>query len=672
MSLFLAVIVLVAVVVGVTAFAQEGITLKAANIENGIAIAWTPVEDAYYYELYRQCNDGSEEVLISKAQGTSFVDSEVVDGLIYAYRAVVVTTDEEYGQESNFGFVCRLGAAQITNYYSKDAGLYLEWKPVKAATGYYVMRKPLQGGNWQVVGKCAGDASSYVDATASGDVRYCYAVRAFAGPHLGVSANQVVLSHFACPDIMGVVSIEEGISLRWKEVPSAKYYMIYRRDSQQSKAWKPYALLDSDYTYYVDKDVKSDVVYAYVVRAADSTGQLSPFDRMVLMKHIGKPVIRSAESSTNGIRLTWTKSNGCQGYIIYRKDFGTKDWTIAGFVNNADILDFVDKRVINSKAYTYTVRAVWNKNLSDYDEKGVDVRFLEAPQSLVLDTDTASGNVLTWRNNPQASVFFIFRQSSGGKWRVIGKTNQNFFADKTADASQDYNYTVRAYTSSIYLSGPAVFVSTRPPIPVYDSSVKMVAVTYDDGPSDSVTNGILDILEQYGAKATFFVLGQNIDYGSEAMARASKLGCEIGTHTYSHIDLPTSSESTIREEIELTDSLVKKYTGKTTTIARAPGGALDDASAQIVGKAFFNWSVDTRDWESRDAASVIEIAQNSVTDGSIILMHDIYDSTLEASEYIIPWLINEGYQLVTVSELIYYKSGKAPQIGVEYYDGYGN
>lgn len=658
------------VMLGVSAFAEgEEITLKAVNTAEGIEIAWTEGEDVYYYELYRQCNDGSQEALISKGQEAKFVDTEAVEGLIYGYRVSVVTTDEEYGEESNLGIIYRIGATEISNYYSTDSGLYIEWTGLSEAKGYYVLRRAYQSEKWEVVAKCAADTTSYVDSKAGSDERYLYAVRAFAGNYLGAAANQVVLSYFPCPDIIGIVSVDEGIALKWKGVSSASYYLIYR-SSSSGKGWAPYALLDSEYTLYVDKGIKDGESYSYIVRAADSSGQLSPYNSAVSMKHIKKPMIRSAESTTNGVKLTWTKSEGCQGYAIFRKDFGADNWALVGLSKNQDILEFVDSKVYNSRAYTYTVRAVWNKNMSSYDERGATVRFLEAPQTLLCDVDTASGNVLTWKNNPNANMFFIFRKDVTGKWKVIGKTVENSFADKSAVASERYIYTVVAYTSSTYISGPAVPVSTFREI--YSSDTKMVALTYDDGPSDSITNGVLDLLETYGGKATFFVVGQNIGYGHEAMTRAAKMGCEIGTHTYSHIDLPSSSEAEIREEIELTDELVQKYTGQPTKIARAPGGAIDDVSGQIVGKPFFYWSVDTRDWESRDASSVIEIVQNNVSDGAIILMHDIYDSTLEASEYVIPWLISEGYQLVTISELMHYKGKVQLQPGVTYYDGFGS
>lgn len=663
---FIVTLLVMLLVFSVSVFAQgEDLILKAENTAEGISVTWTEIEDIYYYNLYRQSNDGSEEVLLSKAQEPQFTDTDAKPGVIYGYRVVPVTTDEEPGAESNLAIIYRMSAPEITNSYSTDSGLYLEWSSLKEAKGYYIVRCNQQDGKWSTVAKCTADKTSYTDTTTNPDERYLYAVRGFAGQYMSPPSNQVALSYFACPEVIAVTSTDEGIALKWKPVSSAAYYIVYRRDANTE--WKPYSLLTPEYTAYHDKDIKDGVSYSYIVRASDSSGQLSPYDAEVSMKHISKPIITEAQNVTNGIRLVWSASEGCQGYAVFRKDYGTSDWGLIGVVPGGNTLEYTDSKVLNTKAYSYTVRALWNKNLSAYDEKGVTVRFLEAPQSLVCDPDTASGNVLTWKNNGSASTFIVYRRLASDRWRPIGMTVENRFADKKADPKQTYYYTVQAYTSSTYISGYGEIVSTGK---YYSPEAKLVALTYDDGPSESITNGVLDLLEMCGGKATFFVVGENIEMNNSALTRAAQMGCEIGTHTFSHIDLPSNDEATIRDEIETTDELVKKYTGNPTYIARAPGGAIDDVSGAIVNKPFYYWSIDTRDWESKDAASVIDIVQSSVEDGDIILMHDIYDSTLEASEVLIPWLISEGYQLVTVSELLAH-NGVKPQPGVTYFDGFG-
>ena len=667
-SAFIITLLAMLLVFSVSVFAEgEEIALKVENTTEGINVVWTEIEDIYYYELYRQSNDGSEEVLLSKAQETQFNDTTAEPGIIYGYRVVAVTTDESSTAESKLSIIYRMTTPEITNSYSTDTGLHIEWSAIKEAKGYYVVRRGLKEEKWSTVATCTAETTAYTDTKTNPDERYLYAVRAFAGQYLSAPSNQVSLSFFACPNFISVTSGDKCISLTWTSVSSASYYILYRSEAENK--WKPYVILSSQYTSYDDKDIKEGVTYSYIVRAADSSAQLSPYNEAVSMKLIGKPVIREAHSTTKGIRIAWDRIAGCHGYSVYRKDFGKSEWALAGVVRGEDTTEFTDGKVLNTRAYTYTVRAVWDKKLSAYDEKGVSVRFLAAPQTLLCDPDTASGHVLTWENNPAASFYIVYRKAASGKWKPIGKTVENRFADKVTDAKITCYYTVQAYSSSTYISGYADIVSTGKAV-TFDPNAKLVALTYDDGPSSSVTNSILDLLEGYGGKATFFVVGENIELNNDALTRAAAMGCEIGTHTYSHIDLPTTDEAEIREEITLTDELVKKYTGHPTYIARAPGGEIDDVSGAIVNKPFFYWSIDTRDWESKDPDSVIDIVKSNVEDGDIILMHDVYDTTYTASAEIIPWLISEGYQLVTLSELLAHNNVKA-QPGVTYYDGFG-
>ena len=196
---------------------------------------------------------------------------------------------------------------------------------------------------------------------------------------------------------------------------------------------------------------------------------------------------------------------------------------------------------------------------------------------------------------------------------------------------------------------------------VIDPSLPMVAITYDDGPGPGTTSRILDVYEKYGVVCTFFELGQNVDNiegASDLLKRELSLGCEIGTHSYSHPDLYTLSEESIKNEADKSISAIEKATGQKPTVFRAPYGNGNDNISKIFGLPGFNWSVDTLDWSSRNADSVVSIIKGSGDmDGGIILMHSIYDSTAEATEEIVPWLIDQGYQLVTISELMEYKYG---------------
>ena len=178
----------------------------------------------------------------------------------------------------------------------------------------------------------------------------------------------------------------------------------------------------------------------------------------------------------------------------------------------------------------------------------------------------------------------------------------------------------------------------------------MVALTYDDGPSIH-TWAILDVLAQHGGVATFFVVGQQIPGNSAAVKRAVELGCEIGNHTYSHQRLTGLGTAGIQNQIWITNYAVQNAAGVCPVVMRPPGGGYDSTVRNTVGMPIILWSIDTLDWKTRNAASTQAAVLNHVKDGDIVLMHDLYSQTADASRVIIPQLQSRGYQLVTVSEL---------------------
>lgn len=189
-----------------------------------------------------------------------------------------------------------------------------------------------------------------------------------------------------------------------------------------------------------------------------------------------------------------------------------------------------------------------------------------------------------------------------------------------------------------------------------DKNKKMVALTYDDGPS-IYTLRVLTTLKKNDAVATFFVVGNRVPTYSDTVKKAYDMGCEIGNHTYEHKSLPRLSEAGVKEQMSRTDEAVKKVTGQTTVIMRPTGGATNENVKKWVGKPSIIWSIDTLDWKTRNADSTKRAVLNHVKDGDVVLMHDLYSATASASETIIPELVKRGYQLVTVSELAECRGG---------------
>ena len=179
---------------------------------------------------------------------------------------------------------------------------------------------------------------------------------------------------------------------------------------------------------------------------------------------------------------------------------------------------------------------------------------------------------------------------------------------------------------------------------------KSIALTFDDGPS-SFTNRLLDCLEKNNAKATFFMTGTEIASFPDEVKRMKKLGCELGNHTYDHTELTTLSFDEISSEVDKVNEQLINLTGEGASVVRPPYGSVNDTVRSAINLPLILWSIDTLDWKTLNAESTVEEVMNNVKDGSVILMHDIFSTSVDAAEILIPQLIEKGYQLVTVHEL---------------------
>ncbi|MDN4607261.1 polysaccharide deacetylase family protein [Sporosarcina highlanderae] len=180
---------------------------------------------------------------------------------------------------------------------------------------------------------------------------------------------------------------------------------------------------------------------------------------------------------------------------------------------------------------------------------------------------------------------------------------------------------------------------------------KKVALTFDDGPDPKVTIQILDILEKHNAKATFFMLGSRVEYYPEITKKVHDAGHELAGHTWNHADLTKLTPERIAKEINDTSAIIEQVTGAKVNAYRPPYGAVNEKVRKFANLPTVLWDVDTRDWEHRDSQKLIQNVKQHTKDGSIILMHDIHQSTADGLDAVLTFLENEGYQFVTVSDL---------------------
>lgn len=197
--------------------------------------------------------------------------------------------------------------------------------------------------------------------------------------------------------------------------------------------------------------------------------------------------------------------------------------------------------------------------------------------------------------------------------------------------------------------------------PVYKSKSneeKKIALTFDDGPHPKKTKEIIKILEKYGVTATFFVVGVNVKNYPKAMEALIESGYEIGNHTYSHKLLKNADKTHIKDEIGKTEIEIIKNGSEKTKLIRPPCGEYNDNLIDISLENDYKivlWNIDTRDWAHTKKDDIVKIVLSQIKGGDIILFHDYIsgkNDTVEALESIIPSLLEQGYEFVSVSELL--------------------
>ncbi|MDO4490322.1 MAG: polysaccharide deacetylase family protein [Lachnospiraceae bacterium] len=199
---------------------------------------------------------------------------------------------------------------------------------------------------------------------------------------------------------------------------------------------------------------------------------------------------------------------------------------------------------------------------------------------------------------------------------------------------------------------------------------RLLAFTFDDGPSNG-TGELLDLCDQTGARISFFLLGNLTDGYGDTIARIQNSRCQLGSHSTDHTQMIKIGTEDCVNNFRISDELISlNGNGAQTDVYRFPYGDYTAEQLAAVGKPGIMWSLDSLDWDLQDTNLIIERVLNQIGEGDIILMHDIYSTTIEACRYLFPYLISQGYQLVTVKELAAAK-GYTLEAGKSYF-GFSN
>lgn len=395
-----------------------------------------------------------------------------------------------------------------------------------------------------------------------------------------------------------------------------------------------------------------------------------------------KPVasIKTGQGTVDTVMLKWHKVKNADGYKIYILD-ENNEYQLYQTVEDSDAVECIVEGLQPATVYNFKMSAYSIFNKKEYDSE-ISEEYVQAytfPPAPVVTASVPRANMfsLKWENITNVTSYEIQYSLNEDLSDAASQTvEENVFTLNELKPRDTYYARCRAgfeYNGeNVYSEWSDVVSAVIKQKVVMSTDVDpdkpMIAFTFDDGPNYETTSMILDVLEEYNARATFFMVGNRVSGNEEILNREISIGCELGNHTMTHKNY--GSNVTVADISDASDTIYDAC-GQYPTMFRCPGGiitALIQRECSSEGMPLAYWSVDTKDWELKDSEKVYDNVIDNVYDGCIVLMHDIYLPTAEAVENIVPKLIEEGYQIVTVSELIYYKTGEAAQPGDQYVD----
>ncbi len=635
--------------------------LSAKNAVNGVKVSWSPTDNAAGYNIYRKTAKSNwEKIAYVKGESkNAFADKTPKNATTYFYSVSAVHGDFSSDYNKKGVSVYHITAPTVTISNTKS-GVKISWKKNNKATSYKIYKKLEGASSWTGLKTTKNDVFSYTDTTAKNNEKAYYCVKAVINKNVSGCDTKKINIFLSEPKITSVKNVADGIRVYWNKISGAKNYKIYRRLSGEK--WVALKDVSANTTAFTDKTAKSGTNYIYTVKAVNGKFK-SSHSKGLAAYCVNTPTLKSAKTSGKALSVSWSKVKHADYYVVYRKTADTS-WARIYKTKDNKTLSYKDTNVASGNNYIYTVKAFYKNTSSGHNSKGLNCTYFASPVLNSVRCIKSKNIVLNWSKVGGASYYTIYKKVIDGKYSVLATVNSDTltFTDSNIAIGKEYAYKIKATSTSGIVSGYSNAKTAR----VLDPKKPMVALTYDDGPSKNATTRILNVLEKYNSRATFFVVGSRIDSYKSQLKRTYNLKCEIGNHTYNHKTLTTLSATGVKKELNDTSKKIKAVTGENPVLMRPPGGSYNNNTVKSnTAYPIIMWSVDTRDWESRNSTKIVSHIKSNVRNGSIILMHDLYDSTASATETIVPWLIKNGYQLVTVSELMDAK-GVTMKNGVAY------
>ena len=447
---------------------SEAVIKSVKNVCGGIEIVWSAANGAEKYSLYRsQKVNGKWNgwTHLGNFKNTTYLDKNVQSGCEYKYT--VISRNVLGGATFNkSGVSVKYVASPESKTTNSSKGVKVSWSNVNGATGYNIYRKQLINGKWSSwvnMGVVKPSKSYYVDKTAQSGATYRYAVRAVINKSKSSYKATSALTFLGIPKVT-ISNSKQAMNVKWSGVTGALNYRVYRAEYVSGK-WTSWKCINKavNATTFTDSSVISGMNYKYTVRAVNGKS-LSSFTGSDNLLYIAEPIVKIANAS-DGINVSWSKSGGATGYIVYRKQYNAKtkkwsSWKNIG-TKKAEETSWADKSVKAGVKYKYTVRAVNFKTKSSYTSTQGLVRLLIPT---VKTENTTNGVNVTWNKITGAKGYIIYRaENVNGKWtgwkRICKLGNVNSYIDSTATSGTTYKYTVKAYNGasvSEYIASSAV------------------------------------------------------------------------------------------------------------------------------------------------------------------------------------------------------------------------
>ena len=364
--------------------------------------------------------------------------------------------------------------------------------------------------------------------------------------------------------------------------------------------------------------------------------------------------VKTELTSDGYVKITWNKVMNATAYEVYRCLYKNGKYKYHQTVEDTF---YIDKKAYKGEAFYYRICALNGDNEEFKSQLSESALYCMEPATPVISTKNDNGNItISWKKVYGAQKYnvYIFNNKTG-KYMKVGGTQELTYTHRKALKNAFLKYKVKAAyvqegkTIAGKMSKESEILSRY-----VNPNKKMVALTFDDGPSIH-TKAIVDCLFKHDSAATFFVVGNRVNDYKDTVLHTYKMGSELANHSFSHPLLTDLTAEQVKNQINKTDNRIKAITGQKTALVRVPYGGYNATVKKAVAKPMIQWSDDTLDWKTRSKSATVKYVMNNVQDGDIILMHDIHEPTKEAALELIPKLRAKGYQLVTVSELAKYQ-----------------